>query len=82
MSDNTYRLVVDEKPYTTIKPHISGIEIKAMANIAGSDTLYMEMPGETPDVAIPDRHTVSLVETPKHPMKRFFSAPYASTTNG
>lgn len=82
MADAAYRLVVDERPYTTTKPHVCGLDIKALANIVGSDTLYMEMPGETPDMPIPDGHTVSLVETPEHSMKRFFSAPYASTTNG
>lgn len=69
-----YHFFVDAKKYETDKSHLSGLEIKNIAGIAGNYQLYLEEHGDTPDRAISDGDTVDL----SHQEKHFFAVPPAT----
>ena len=69
-----YDFFVDGKKYESEQSHLSGLEIKTKAGIAGNYQLFLEEEGETPDRAISDGDTVSLEGRVKH----FFAVPPAT----
>jgi hypothetical protein len=65
---------VDATKYETEKKHLSGLEIKTIADVEGTYQLYLEEEGEKPDRPISDGETVSLENHVKH----FFAVPPAT----
>lgn len=70
----THPFFVDGKRFTTDKQHLTGLEIKSIAVVAGNYQLYLEEEGDTPDRAISDGETVPMDHREKH----FFAVPPAT----
>lgn len=67
-----YKFSVDGKVFEYDKPTISGAEIKTIAHINPSDSLFMEVRGEEHDRQITDTTSVRLHE---HEIEKFYTVP-------
>jgi hypothetical protein len=65
---------VDGKRYETDKKYLTGVEIKARAQVDPTYQLFEEEEGDTPDRAISDSESVDMEGKEKH----FFAVPPAT----
>ena len=65
---------VDANRYESAKTALTGAEIKAIANIAPNNQLFLEEEGDKPDKGIGDGESVGITERVKH----FFAVPPAT----
>jgi hypothetical protein len=76
-NDKEFFFFVDNTKYSSLVSTLTGAQIKAMIpNFDPGYGLYMEGPGNDPDVLIQDNTTVTL-EKEKGP-KRFYTVPPAT----
>jgi len=69
-----YHFFVDDKKYDTAQTGLTGLQIKAVANVPAAYQLFLEGQGEHPDEAISDGTFVSFDKEDK----KLYSVPPAT----
>lgn len=70
-----YKFSVDDRPFESEEPVLTGAQIKARASVDPSFGLFLEGRGKDPDQQIGDGQSVDL----RHPgRERFYTAPPAN----
>jgi hypothetical protein len=69
-----FHFFVDNIKYETNRSSLSGMEIKAIANVAANYQLFLEEHGDAADRQISDSEGVDLNNPPKH----FYAVPPAT----
>lgn len=70
-----YKFSVDNRPFETDQPMLTGAQIKARASVDPSFGLFLEAHGQAADEQIADRQSVDFREPGR---ERFYTAPPAN----
>jgi hypothetical protein len=73
--EKEYKFSVDGTTYTTEKKIISGAEIRTIAHIDPSYSLFLEVPGDEKDILIKESTSINLDEGE---IKKFYTVPPAT----
>ena len=72
-----YHFFVDDKKYETDQASMTGLQIKAIANVPANYQLFLEAHGQQPDEAISDNTGVSFTEEGEG-VKHLYAVPPAT----